>query len=120
MKGFKEHLEQQIANQKAIDEAQEQMAKAKDAILERMTGIYFRVEQLRYVKGSSVTVAEVVNKMPRTMGQFVDALRFAWTQDYMVKAFYEIMKEDGEEVDPEIIGNLNAIEAPETAPIVRI
>lgn len=93
---------------------------AKDLILDRMVGMYFRVEQLRQQPGyESVTVAELVNRIPGTTHE-QQAVKFSWTIDYMLKEFFNIMKEDGEEVDAKIIGNLSQIEAPKGPIIVKV
>jgi uncharacterized membrane protein len=120
MEDFSKKLQMEIARERANQDAYEKSLKAKDIILEHMAGIYFRVEQMKKVSSQkNITVAEVVNKMPDSMGQIVQAVKFAWRQDYMVDAFYKIMKEDGESVDPNILGNLSAIDAPSFAPIAR-
>lgn len=115
---FKKEFARAQAKAKAEAEAHDKMNQAKDLILEHMAGCYFRAEQARDVMGQDITVAELVNRMP-PKSQVVMALKYAWTQDYMVEAFYTVMKEDGETIDPAVIGNLSAIEAPNTAPIVK-
>lgn len=104
----------------AIARTIEMSNKAKDLILERMAGMYFRVEQLRTIPGyESVTVAELVDKMPEKTAE-QKAVKYSWTVDYMLEAFHEIMVNDGEVVESEILGNLSAIEAPIGPSIVKI
>lgn len=116
---FARELRRAAAEAEAHAEAMEKMNHAKDLILDRMVGVYFRVEQLRNVIHQSTTVAEVVNRMP-TPTQMSQAFKFSWTQPYMVQAFYDVMREDGEQVDPEVLGNLDRIEGPKSAPIARL
>ncbi len=117
---FEKEFARAKAQAEAEGEARDKQELAKDLILEHMAGIYFRTEQARHVMGKDVTVAEIVNRMPDARGQIVQAVKYAWKQEYMLEAFHIVMKRDGEEVDPEILGNLSAIEAPAGAPIVRL
>lgn len=105
----------------AIAQSIELSNQMKNLILERMAGIYFRVEQLRekVPTYSNITVAEVVNKMPKNTPES-KAVAFSWTVDYMLEAFYQIMKEDGEEIDQDIIGNLSEINSPKQPQIVKV
>lgn len=116
-----EQFNKEIAQAKAIAQSIEMSNQMKNLILERMAGIYFRVEQLREsVPGyEKITVAEVVNKMPKASPES-KAVAFSWTVDYMIEAFYKIMKEDGEEVDHEIIGNLSQIKSEVSQQIIKI
>lgn len=117
LKQFKKEMAQAEAAAQAI-EMSNQM---KNLILDRMAGIYFRVEQLRErVPGyENITVAQVVDRMPKNTPE-AKAVAFSWTVDYMIEAFHSIMKEDGEAVDPNILGNLNQINAPTQQQIVKI
>jgi len=119
IKDFKQQLKDAQEREQTRAQAEEMSAKVKDMILEHMAGIYFRVEQLRYVTGEQTTVAEVVDKMP-SESPISKAVKFSWTQDYMIEAFHKIMQEDGEKVDLEILGNLKIIEAPNGPVILKI
>lgn len=104
----------------AIAKTIEMSNKVKDLILDRMAGMYFRVEQLRELPGyEHVTVAEIVDKMPEASAE-QKAMKYSWTIDYMLEAFHEIMTKDGEDVKSEILGNLSEIKAPTGPLIVKI
>jgi ubiquinone biosynthesis protein Coq4 len=104
----------------AIAKTIEMSNKVKDLILERMAGMYFRVEQLRTLPGYEfVTVAEIVDKMPEASAE-QKAVKYSWTVDYMLEAFHDIMIKDGEEVRAEVLGNLSEIKAPTGPSIVKI
>ena len=117
---FKEKLDKAKKIARAKAQAEEQSNRVKDLIIEHMAGIYFRVEQLRDVMGKDVTVAEVVNDMPDEDKPIVKAVKYSWTQDYMLEAFHEVMKQDGEDVDEDIIGNVNMIDAPDGPQRIKI
>ena len=117
---FKEQFARAQKMESAKAQAEDDSNKVKDKILEYMAGVYFRVEQLRYVQGSNVTLAEVVNRMPDEDRPVVKAMKYSWTQPYMVEAFYKIMEEDGETVDAKVLGNLDAIDAPDGPVRVKI
>ena len=116
-----EQFEKEMAKAEAIAQSIEMSNQMKNLILERMAGIYFRVEQLREkVPGyENITVAEVVDRMPKDSAES-KAVAFSWTVDYMLEAFYQIMKEDGEEIDQNIVGNLSRIDAPGQPQVVKI
>lgn len=113
-------FQKELRQAEAIAEAVEMSNAAKDVILERMAGMYFRAEQLRKIPGyEKVTVAELVDKMPKNSPE-TKAVAFSWTVDYMMEAFHDIMKQDGEEVNPDIIGNLSRIEMERMQQIVKV
>lgn len=116
-----EQFKKERAQAEAIAQTIEMSNQMKNLILDRMAGIYFRVEQLREKAPGyeNITVAEVVNKMPQNTPE-AKAVAFSWTVDYMLEAFYQVMREDGEEISDKIVGNLSQIEAPNQPQIVKV